>query len=143
MNVERLLLDTHIALWLDSGSPNLRRSTRTLLDQHWQNGGYILLSAVSAWEIALLVDAERVELDLPVDVWVERFVNRPGVQSVALTHSAASRAYQMHRLEDRDPADRLLIATAMELACPMVTYDARISRFASKYGSQHRFSVRS
>jgi PIN domain nuclease of toxin-antitoxin system len=140
---ERLLLDTHIALWLDSGSPHLRRTTRAVLDQHWQNGGEILLSAVSAWEIALLVDAEKVELDLPVAAWVERFVNRPGVESVALTHSAAARAYQMSKLEHRDPADRLLIATAIELACPLVTYDARISRFASRYGSQHRFSVRS
>lgn len=139
---EQLLLDTHIALWLDSGSPHLRRSTRSLLDQHWQSGGTVLLSAVSAWEIALLVDAEKVELDLRVDAWFDRFIDRPGVEAAALSYTAASRSYQLHKLEDRDPADRLLIATAIEFACPLVTYDARISRFAKKYGSQHGFSVR-
>lgn len=143
MTDERLLLDTHIVLWLDSGNPRLRRSTRSLIDRHWQGGGAVLFSAVSAWEIAWLVDMERVELDLPVPEWVERFVNRPGVEAVDLSHTAASRSYLLHKLEHRDPADRLLIATAIELACPLVTYDAHIMRFSSKYGSQYRFSVRS
>jgi len=43
---EDLLLDTHIALWLDSGNERLRSSTRTLIDSSWQTGGTILLSAV-------------------------------------------------------------------------------------------------
>ena len=137
----RVLLDTHIALWLDSGSSRLRPSTRSFLDHHWQNGGTVLLSAVTAWEIALLVDMERIELDLPVEAWIERFTNRPGVHAVALSLTAAARSYLMHKLEHRDPADRLLIATAIELNCPFVTYDTRIARFAAKYGSQHGFSV--
>jgi PIN domain nuclease of toxin-antitoxin system len=41
----------------------------------------------------------------------------------------------------RDPADRLLIASAIELACPLVTYDERILRFAAEYGRQHRFTA--
>ena len=49
---DRLLLDTHIALWLDSGDDALRPPTRVLIDDCWQNGGTILLSAVSVWEIA-------------------------------------------------------------------------------------------
>ena len=143
MSDRRVLLDTHIALWLDSGSLLLRQSTRSFLDQHWQNGGTVLLSAVSAWEIALLVDTERLELDLPVHAWLERFVARPGIEAVPLNHTAAALSYQMRNLEHRDPADRLLIATAIELGCPLVTYDMRISRFASQHGSQHRFSVHS
>jgi len=139
---ELLLLDTHIALWLDSGDQHLHRSTRSLLDRHWQNGGTVVLSAVSAWEIALLVDTERIELDVPVPAWIERFVARAGIVSTPLSHTAASQSYQMRKLEHRDPADRLLVATAIELRCPLVTYDTRIANFASKYGSQHRFSVR-
>ena len=141
MTSEQLLLDTHIALWLDSGSPRLRNATRTLIDRHWQGGGTILLSAISAWEISLLVDTERVKLDVPVDAWVERFVSRPGVAAVPLNHIAAARSYQFSRFEHRDPADRLLISMAIELACPLVTYDTRIARFAAKYGTQHGFSV--
>jgi PIN domain nuclease of toxin-antitoxin system len=63
---DRPLLDTHIALWLDSGDDRLRASTRALIDGCWQSGGAILLSAISVWEVALLVDTERIDLDVPI-----------------------------------------------------------------------------
>ena len=136
-----LLLDTHIALWLDSGDDRLRPTSRALIDGCWRNGGTIFLSAVTAWEIALLVDTGRIDLDVPIEAWVKRFLERPGIETVALGPGPASRAYQFHHLEDRDPADRLLIATAVELACPLVTYDERIARFSKKHGRQYRFAV--
>lgn len=138
---DRLLLDTHVALWLESGDRRLRAPTRALIDGCWQNGGSIFLSAVTAWEIALLVDAGRIDLDIPVEAWIERFLGRPGIEAVPLGHSAACRSYQLHHLEHRDPADRLLIATAIELTCPLVTYDERIARFSEKHGRQYRFAV--
>lgn len=136
-----LLLDTHITLWLDSGDDRLLASTRALIDGCWVGGGTIFVSAVTAWEIALLVDTGRIDLDVPVEAWIERFLGRPGIAAAALGHRAASRSYQLQRLEHRDPADRLLIATAIDLACPLVTYDARIARFAQMHGGQHRFAV--
>lgn len=139
---EDLLLDTHIALWLDSGNERLRASTRTLIDSSWQTGGTILLSAVSVWEIALLVDTGRIDLDLPVEAWVSRFIERPGVAAVPVGHRAASRSYQLQHFAHRDPADRLLITTAIELGCPLVTYDERIATFGKRHGRQHRFTVR-
>jgi PIN domain nuclease of toxin-antitoxin system len=77
---DALLLDTRIALWLDSGDDRLRASTRALIDRCWQNGGTIFLSAVTVWEIALLVDTGRIDLDIPVEGWVERFLDRPGIE---------------------------------------------------------------
>jgi PIN domain nuclease of toxin-antitoxin system len=139
--MDALLLDTHIALWLDSGDEHLRSSTRALIDGCWQNGGTIHLSAVSVWEIALLVDSRQVELDLPIEDWITRFLQRPGIEAVPLGHSAASRGYRLYQLEHRDPADRLLIATAIELACPLVTYDERILRFSTDYGRQYGFAA--
>jgi len=139
---EAVLLDTHIALWLDSGDDRLRPSTRTLIDDCWQNGGTIFLSSITAWEIALLVDTRRIELDVPVDAWVLRFLDRPGIEPVPLAHRAAARSYQLHHLDHRDPADRLLIATAIELRCPLVTYDKRIVQFGRKRGRQHGFAVK-
>jgi PIN domain nuclease of toxin-antitoxin system len=136
-----LLLDTHITLWLDCGDARLRSSTRTLIDNRWQNGATIFISAVTAWEIALLVDRAHIELDVPVEEWINRFLQRPGFQSVPLGHIPASRAYQLYHLEHRDPADRLLIATAIELGCPLVSYDERIARFSRKHGRQYHFAV--
>lgn len=139
---DALLLDTHIVLWLDPGNERLRPSTRNLIDGCWQSGGIIFLSAVAVWEIALLVDTGRVDLDIPIDRWVKRFVSRPGIEAAPLGLAAASRSYRLHHLEHRDPADRLLIASAIELACPLVTYDERIARFGKRHGRQYGFEVR-
>jgi PIN domain nuclease of toxin-antitoxin system len=138
---DAVLLDTHIALWLDSGSDSLRQPTRAAIDACWHGGGTIYLSSVSAWEIALLVDSGRIELDVPVTGWIERFLDRPAVEALPLSHVAAGRSYQLHHLEHRDPADRLLIASAIERACPLVTYDERILRFAGRHGRQYGFAV--
>jgi PIN domain nuclease of toxin-antitoxin system len=81
-----LLLDTHVALWLDGGDERLHASTRRLIDSCWQNDGAIFLSAVTTWEIALLVDTARIDLDIPVETWINRFLERPGIEAVPLGH---------------------------------------------------------
>jgi PIN domain nuclease of toxin-antitoxin system len=138
---DTILLDTHIVLWLDSGSERLRPSTRALIDAAWRNGGTVFMSAVTAWEIALLVDTGRIELDSPVEVWIDRFLDRPGIEAVPLVHRAACRSYRLHDLPHRDPADRLLIASAIELGCPLVTYDERLVEFAGAHGQQLGFTT--
>jgi PIN domain nuclease of toxin-antitoxin system len=82
-----------------------------------------------------------VTLDGPVEAWTIRFLRRPGIEGVPLGVSAAMRSYQFRELEHTDPADRLLIATAIELGCPLVTYDERIRRFGERYGERYGFSV--
>jgi PIN domain nuclease of toxin-antitoxin system len=138
---DRLLLDTHIAVWLDRGSPRLTPATRRLIDDCWRSRGTIYLSAVSVWEIAALVDGGRMDLGCSVIAWAEEFLSRPGIEGVPLTLRAAAHAYPLGHLEHRDPADRLLIATAIELGCPLVTYDERVRRFGERHGRQQGFSV--
>jgi PIN domain nuclease of toxin-antitoxin system len=72
---------------------------------------------------------------------MRRPVAKSSVEPVPLSHYAASRSYRLYQLEHRDPADRLLIATSIELACPLVTYDQRILRFAADYGRQYGFTA--
>jgi PIN domain nuclease of toxin-antitoxin system len=139
--VKELLLDTHILLWLVNGDTRLREATRRVIGQVREGGGRVLLSAVSVWEIAVLVDKGRITLDLPVDEWIDWLLVEAGLEVVSLDHIAASRAYTLHHLEHGDPADRLLIATAIGLACPLVTYDDRIRRFARTRGKQYGFAV--
>jgi PIN domain nuclease of toxin-antitoxin system len=137
----RLLLDTHIVLWLDAGDAALRPATRLMLEERWRAGNTLCVSAITTWEIALLVDIGRIELDLPPEAWLARFTTRPGIESVALSASAATRAYPLTDLLQRDPADRLLIATAIELGCPLVTYDERILTFAAEHGAAIGFTA--
>ncbi len=131
-----LLLDTHVVLWLDSGDQRLRVETRKAIDRLWLAGGSVLVSSVSAWEIALFADTGRISLDCPPEAWVERFLGREGVAGVPLSWRASARAYGLPNFERRDPGDRLLIATAIDLGCPLVTYDGPITEYAAGHGRQ-------
>lgn len=79
----------------------------------------------------MLVDTRR----------IERFLDRPGLEGVPLVCRAASRSYRLHPLPQRDPADCLLIATAIEPGRPLVTYDMRIVCFGEAHSSQFRFTT--
>jgi hypothetical protein len=68
--------------------------------------------------------------------------NGLGIEPASLGYRAACHGGRLHQLEHRDPAGRLLITTAIELACPLVTYDERILRFADDYGCQYRFEAK-
>jgi PIN domain nuclease of toxin-antitoxin system len=92
-------------------------------------GRTIFLRAVSAWKIALLVDTGRIELDVPVETWTNRFLDCPGLRAVPLSHNAAciisSAAIQRIDSSSRRPS-RL----------PVRSYDDRIARFGKKHGVQ-------
>jgi len=139
--MNEILLDTHIALWLGTGDERPRPSTLGLIDDCRRNGGAVLLSAVTAWEIAQLASARRLILDRSVKAWIECLAGYPGVEIIPLTHQAAIVAYQLHDLQHRDPADRLLIATAIERACPLITYDSLIVQFGKAYGSHYGLTI--
>jgi PIN domain nuclease of toxin-antitoxin system len=139
---DEVLLDTHIALWLESGSDRLRPETLGLIEACWRDGGTVSISAITVWEIAQLVHCGRIELVRPLDDRIGRFADRPGVEILPLGYGAASRSYRLDPLEHRDTAERLLTATAIERACPFITYDDRIVRFGHLHGLQYGFTAR-
>lgn len=124
-----VLLDTHAALWLDSGT-ELRAEAVAAIETAATVGG-VLVSAVSAWEIGLLVRKGRLILDLDAAAWLDRLVGQPGVRLVPLQGAAAIRSSFLPEPFHGDPADRLLVATARELGTPLVTRDARILAYAA------------
>ena len=69
----RLLLDTHKVLWLDAVDAALRPAKRLMLEAHWRAGNALCASAITAWEVALLADVGRIELDLAPDAWLGDF----------------------------------------------------------------------
>ena len=91
------------------------------------------------------VVTERLLLDTHIarslDSGDERFLAHPGIEAVPLGCRAASRSYDLHPPGHRDPADRLLIVTPIELACSLVSYDDRTARFGKQDGRQYRFAV--
>ena len=127
MNTGRLLLDTHVWLWLASGTPKkLRPATRKALEQASVSSP-LLVSIICVWEIALLESKKRLRLPMFVHEWVERALDRPDIRLIGLAH--ATTVIDSCRLPGDfhpDPADRLLVATARRENAVLVTQDRKI-----------------
>ena len=127
MKPQRLLLDTHVWLWLALGvTERISPEARETLEAAAHSGG-LLISVVSVWELARLVARDRVTLPLPVRDWVALAFRRPQVRLIGLTRpstviDSAFLPAEMHG----DPADRFLLATARRRRVPLVTHDRRI-----------------
>lgn len=123
-----LLLDTHAALWLDSGAPMAAAALSAI--EAAAARGEVLVSAVTAWEIGLLVRKRRLVLDLEPLAWFERLVALPGIREVPLSAGAALLSSFLPEPFHGDPADRMLIAAARATGAVLVTRDARILAYA-------------
>lgn len=118
----KLLLDTHIWLWslLDPGKLT-KRVARALQ----QPGNDLWLSPISTWELVVLAGRGRVTVDGDLDAWVRRAHERAPLREAPLTHEIALETSRLD-LPHRDPADRLLVATARVLDLTFVTADERL-----------------
>jgi len=116
----RLLLDTHIWLWLalepSRLGPRVQREATDPENEKW-------LSPISAWEALLLHRKGRINLEADSTTWVSearhRFLEAP------LTHEIVLAAERLP-LETRDPADRFIVATAYVLDLTLVTADRNL-----------------
>jgi PIN domain nuclease of toxin-antitoxin system len=128
-----LLLDTHIWLWyVENDTRRFSRKIEPLVEAAVQRGE-LLISAISVWEIAVLDSLRQIELSHDVRTWVERALGFPGVRFKALSPSIAIESTCLPGAIHRDPADRILIATARVAGAALVTCDERMLDYA-KHG---------
>lgn len=97
----------------------------------------LLVSAVSVWEVSLLVAKGRIALGMELGPWLASGLRPPGYQAVALSAAAAQDSALLPGELHADPADRFLVATARELQATLVTADRRLLA----YGAQGHLRV--
>jgi PIN domain nuclease of toxin-antitoxin system len=127
---EAILLDTHALLWWQAGSQRLS----AVASRRLAAASSILVSAISCWEVGMLVRRGRVRLDRPTAAWVRDLLASDRVVLAELTPSVAVTAAELEGFHG-DPADRLLYATARRQAVPLVTKDRLIRRYAKADGA--------
>lgn len=125
-----LLLDTHIFLWLFTGSDELSANAKQLIEKCTQNEGQILISAISIWEIAMLCQKGRIVMKEPVLQWVNEALQAPYVKLVPLSPEIAVESCTLPGDFHGDPADRMIVATSRVLNVPLLTKDERILKYA-------------
>lgn len=123
----RYLLDTHVLLWWLGDAQRLSAEQRQILDAAGPESP-LLVSDISLWEIATLAARGRVELRLPLREWLEAATAPPLVERTGITPAIAAEVAALPDSFHRDPADRILVATARVLHATLLTADERICR---------------
>jgi PIN domain nuclease of toxin-antitoxin system len=125
-----LLLDTHVWLWLVAGSPDLSTEARDTISGAAASGS-LRIAAVSLWEIALLASRGRIVLGKSIGLWLEEALADPGPAIDPLSPQVAIESYALPEVFHRDPADRLIVATARVANATLMTRDQRILDYAA------------
>ena len=119
------LLDTHVLIWWLNGSAGLSSAQRDVLATAAADSP-LLVSDISLWEIATLWRLGRIRLSLPVRDWLDKAVAPPLVRRQGISPAVAAELAVLPASFHRDPADRILVATARVLGATLLTQDRRI-----------------
>jgi PIN domain nuclease of toxin-antitoxin system len=123
----RLLLDTHAWLWrlLDPGRLSAAAES-AIADRDSE----LFLSPVSTWETLVLARKGRLSLTPSPSEWVLDALRRSAPTAAPLSHGIAIRSEALTAFESEDPADRFLVATALEHDLTLVTADEAMRSFS-------------
>ncbi|MDP3518012.1 MAG: type II toxin-antitoxin system VapC family toxin [Pseudohongiella sp.] len=125
-----IVLDTHVLLWWIGGDTQLSARARSAIHQeHNSAQGQILISAISAWEIAMLVEKGRLTLSMSVDDWLAAVAEVESVRFVPVDNATAIQSARLPGDFHKDPADRMIVALARHINAPLLTSDEKINAY--------------
>lgn len=122
-----IILDTQIWVWWVQNDARLTQKYRDWLQEYQSQG--LGISIISCWEVAKLVENNKLTLPVPVDEWLETALAYPGVQLLALTIPIIVESTRLRGFH-RDPADQMIVATARIYGCFLLTVDAKILAYS-------------
>lgn len=126
-DTKSLLLDTCAAIWFFEGSSEMPGSKVQLINDAIDHN-QLLLSAISLWEVAQLNSQNRVRLSLPVKDWLNQIIDVPGLSLVPITPEIATLSCDLQGFH-KDPADRIIAATALIAQAKIVTRDRLLIKY--------------
>jgi PIN domain nuclease of toxin-antitoxin system len=123
-----IVLDTHTWIWFISKPEVLSKRAKKAVSAAVKEKS-VLISSISAWEVAFLVTKKRLTLSLDVTDWIAKSENLPFIQFIAVSNSIAIKSVNLPQPLHPDPADRIIIATALSAGAPLVTKDKKLLHY--------------
>jgi PIN domain nuclease of toxin-antitoxin system len=124
-----IVLDTHVLLWLDRHDASLGQEAIAIAAEALAAVA-LAASAITFWEVALLLRKRRLQLKLPVARWRRDFVDQ-GLIEIPVTGAIGIAAVELADFH-ADPADRLIVATVQELGAILLTADEKILAWSGR-----------
>lgn len=121
-----IVLDTHALIWWVSDDKRLSSTARKSIEQVLANNGRLLVSAISAWEIAMLVEKGRLVLSMELDNWLELVESISGLQFIPIDVAQSVQSVRLPGEFHADPADRMIVSLARRRGIPLLTADQKI-----------------
>jgi len=120
-----VVLDTHVLLWLALDSKRLSKRARHTVGRAASRGG-LSIASITLWEVAQLAARQRIVVQGTISDWLAELVATTHVSVLELSVTIAELSTGFGPEFPRDPADRIIAATARAHAWPLVTADERI-----------------
>lgn len=124
-----LILDTHVLLWWVNGSDSLSKVAEKAIRKTLSQGSEIIVSSITAWEVSMLIEKGRLTLSMDVESWFAEISQIDGVRFSPVDNEIAIKSTVLPGNFHKDPADRMIVATARKLAVPLVTADEKIRNY--------------
>ena len=121
----RALLDTHVLIWWLNDPDRLSPRQRPVVAAASRESP-LLVSDVSLWEVAALHSLGRIALTIPLREWLDKAAAPPLVRRHGISPAIAAELSALPDSFHRDPADRILVATALVLGATLLTQDRKI-----------------
>jgi len=121
-----ILLDTHIVLWLTSEPSKLSGNAKTAIEEARRNAVGLAISAITLLELATLVSKGRIVIDISLESLLGEVESRFAV--LPITGRACARTISLPMTYPKDPADRIIGATALVEGLTLITADREIRR---------------
>jgi PIN domain nuclease of toxin-antitoxin system len=125
-----ILLDTHVVIWSVTDDPRLGPHARTLISEKTRSDPFYV-SAITSWEIAMLVKKGRLSLGLPAQDWLAMAMEHAAWRTIPIDGASALESVNLPGDFHNDPADRFIVAAARLLNLSVVTADRAILKYAS------------
>jgi len=125
-----IVLDTHAWIWWVNDPALLSPAARQAIDKAILTRS-VHVSCISAWEVALLALRGRLVLSLDVRDWVARCEALPFLSFVPVSTAIAVESVRLPDFPHDDPADRIIVATALTLGATLITKDEKIRRYST------------
>lgn len=124
-----IVLDTHTLIWWVDSPQKLSKKARNLIEQAKTKEKSILVSSITTFEIYLLIKSGKLELATNPDIWLEKIESLISVRFIPVDNRVAAYSVNLPDFSNKDPADRMIVATALLYGAKLVTSDEKIINY--------------